>query len=312
MAAALTSLLFPQKEDRAAAVCVLDGADLELQPLAEQLHGNSLFASRNLIWIKEVDKLKKNTSDFLEKVIPRLSSSHYLLLTAAGLPRNSSLYKIAEKEGVVLEIPEGKPWEVEKQLIEWLTKQAALAGKLLPAQAVQLMVRYAGNDRTLLKNEWQKLICYVGERAEISARDVAAICVDVSVGTPWELGEAIFRRDLHQALRIGRALYTQGQPLLLLIRQLRSQFEVDYQVAKLVADGGSSEQITLEFPYMRGAILTRHIEQSKAYGSQALLKGMLSLDGSEVRLKNSEVEEALLLDLLLINLCTTDDRIDDT
>jgi len=77
----------------------------------------------------------------------------------------------------------------------------------------------------------------------------------VSIDTGWQLGDALFRRDALTALKIGKALLMDGTALIALLRQIRSQYQTAFQVATILELGGSSADISKQFPYMRGGIL---------------------------------------------------------
>ena len=107
-------------------------------------------------------------------------------------------------------------------------------------------------------------------------------------------GEAIFCRDAAAALRIAMALLEE-QALLPLLRQMRSQFQTEYQVCLLLVQGKHAQDIAQEFPYMKGQILERHMWQARQYGLEAFKRGLIALDIAESRVKNSSIDDKLLL-----------------
>ena len=298
----LLRLLLPSPEMRDFGLTTFEGGQVEENALANALYSGSFFAKSRVIWIQQVEKLKKSLQENLEKYFHRPPPAQYLLLSATSWQKNTAFYRAVEKGGIILDLVEVKPWEKEKQLIAWVSKQAAAARKLMSYPVCQLLVKRAGNDRFLLAQEMQKLLCYSSDKQEITEQDVVAICPQQQVDSIWQLGEAIFRYDSAAALQIANALLAEGQPLLPLLRQIRAQFQTEYQVCLLLAQGKQAPEITQEFPYMKGQILERHIQQARHYGLKAFKDGLLALDATEIRAKNSGVEERLLLELLMIQL----------
>jgi DNA polymerase III subunit delta len=254
-----------------------------------------------VIWIQQADKLKKNIQEKLEVFFPRRIPSLYLILSASGWQKNTSFFKAVDKDGIVLEFAELKPWEKEKRLAEWVNKQAAAERKLISYQVCQSLVKQIGLDQSLIEQELKKLICFCGEKKEITGQDVDAICTRQSVDSVWLLGEAIFCRDAVAALRTAMALLEE-QALLPLLRQMRSQFQTEYQVCLLLAQGKQAQDIAQEFPYMKGQILERHVRQARQYGLEAFKRGLIALDTAESRVKNSSIDDKLLLELLIMQL----------
>jgi DNA polymerase-3 subunit delta len=300
--------LLPSQSMRELALSTFEGSQVEETKLEQALYSRSFFTKSQVIWIKQAEKLKKSIQESLEKYFIRPQPGQYLLLSAMSWQKNTSFYKMIEREGVILDIAEIKSWEKEKYLAEWVNKQATAARKLMSYQNCQLLVKHTGHDQALLEQEIEKLICYCGERKEITAQDIKAICSHQHADSIWQLGEALFRRDTATALLIVQALLVEGQAVLPLLRQIRAQFQTEYQICLLLAQGKQAQEITQEFPYMKGQILDRHIQQAQQYGVEAFKQGLLALDAAEMRAKNSSMDERLLIELLIMQLtasCTT-------
>jgi DNA polymerase-3 subunit delta len=91
-------------------------------------------------------------------------------------------------------------------------------------------------------------------------------------------------------------------PLIVLLRQLRSQFQTEIQICTILAQGGGASEVTRQFTYMKGCILERHMALAQSYGLQNCKNGLLSIDETELQAKNSALEASLLADLLMIKL----------
>ena len=129
-----------------------------------------------------------------------------------------------------------------------------------------------------------------------------ALCHRQQVDTIWQLGEALFRRDAGASIQMVHALLMEGQPLLPLLRQIRSQFQTEYQICLLLAQGKLVSDISQEFPYLKGQILERHLHQAQQFGLESFKKGLIALDAAELRVKNSGADEKIIAELLIMQL----------
>lgn len=298
----LLRFLLPSESMRELSLAIFDGSQIEENELMIALDSHSLFTKSRVIWIQQAEKLKKSIQTSLEKYFIHPMRTQNLLLTAASWQKNTSFYKAADKEGVILEFAEIKPWEKEKRLAEWVNQQVTAARKLISFPVCQALVKRIGYDQTTLSQELEKLMCYCAEKKEITLQDVETICTRLQVDSIWQLGEALFRRDAAAALQMIHALLMEGQALLPLLRQIRSQFQTEYQIALLLAHGKQAQEVAQEFPYMKGQILERHLKQAREYGCDAFKRGLLALDATEMRVKNSSVDEKILVELLILQL----------
>lgn len=283
-------------------LCVFDEEKLEIDRVLQELNTLSFFSEKRLVVIHHAENLIKAATEKLLAYYENPSPSSYLILTAPSISGATNFYKKSELIGVILEIPEEKPWEKEKSLKIWIDQKVATYGKQMDASANQLLLKQIGTDQAILNQEIEKLISYVGEKKLISSQDVYAVCISLNVENIWQLGEAIFRCDPTTALRIALALLQEGTPLLILLRQIRSQFQTDFQVCTLLAQGGTGSEITKQFAYMKGQILDRHIQLAQNYGMKRFCKGMILIDETELAAKNGAGDHSYLMERLLIKL----------
>lgn len=284
------------------AFCTFEGSQLLMENLLFELNSSSFFVKRQAVHVREVDKIKKsNGLDSLQRYLNKPHPSKYLILTTNSMRKDDALYKMVEKAGIILDVPEPKPWEKEKMCVEWLIQRASQAKKKLSFAGSQHLVKHLGVDQTLLENELEKLCCYIGQRNEITIQDIDLLCTRVSVDTIWQLGEAILQRESASSLSMARRILENSE-LIPFIRQLRSQFQTQYQIANLLAQGKQPSDITQEFTYMKGQILDRNIHTAKTYGLTSLREGLLLLDATEWQAKNSVDSPTLLIDLLIVKL----------
>lgn len=282
----------------------LDGERISIKDLLSELNAMALFASQRAIIIENSDALDKETMIALERYFERPNRSVYLILSASSLHHGSHFYKKSEKIGIVLEFSEEKPWEKERSTLEWIASTLAAEGKGIDSQCCQLLIKVLGTQQETLYNELQKLICYVGNRPHITLQDIHAIVSTTPLDTVWQLGEAIFRRDGASALKICKGILTDSTPLIVLLRQLRSQFQTEIQVSSIIANGGGANEVTRQFTYMKGAILERHMALAQGYGLEGLKAGLIKIDETELQSKSSSINPEFLVELLLIKLTT--------
>lgn len=299
----LTRSLLPMQQDRAFALHVFDGVQADEGEIINLLYSaGSFFVKFQVILIKQAEKLKKSVQEKLEKYLSESSNAITLVICATSWHKGTSFFKAADTAGAILEFAELKPWEKEKRLSDWVSKRALAVQKLMPYPVCQQLVHQIGHDQALIAQELEKLFCYCGERKNISSQDVKTICSHLNNESIWQLGEAIFKRESAVALHAAQGMLEDGQPLLPLLRQIRTQFVTDYQVSLLLEQGKQGQEITAQFPYMKGKILDQHIRQASQYGGRAFKEGLLALETAEMRIKNSGIAEEVILELLIMQL----------
>lgn len=281
---------------------VFEDDKIDIGQVISELHSLAFFSTKRVIVVHHAENMLKAATEKLLSYYENPSPSTYLVLTASSISGATSFYKKTEVVGVILDIPEEKPWEKEKTLKDWIDQKIASHGKKIDLLANQQLLKQVGTDQAILNQEMDKLICYVGDRPQITAQDVSEICIKVNVENVWQLGEAIFRRDGATALRIAIALIQDGTPLLILLRQIRTQFQTDFQVCSILSQGGTAADVSKQFAYMKGQILEKHMNLTQSYGMARFRKGMILIDETEFASKNSSMDNAYLVERLIAKL----------
>lgn len=295
--------LIPAADSRSLSLRRLNGESLQKEELCGELDSLFSFGGRRVVVINQVDELKEPIKKWLQTYFTKPNRTLYLVMTASSLTTTSEFYKKAEKMGVIAELNQPQsPWEREKFLGEWLKDEARVVGKQLDSAASQLMLQQLGTDQMQLHQELEKLICYTGERTQITTQDVAEICIKLNLETIWQLGDAVLQRNVGSAMRIGRSLLEEGGAVPGLLRQIRSVFQREYQIASILANGEGPEGVTRAFSYLKGNLLQRHIQMAQQYGLQAFKKGLIIIDQIEVESRNSATSPEILMELLLYRL----------
>lgn len=301
----LSSLVLKNESTPALCLHHFDAEKHDINQLLQELETFNFFSKKRVVVSHNVDEFDKNATLKLEAYAASPNRSVCFVATASAINRATTFYKKMEKAGIVLDVAEEKPWEREKLVAEWLHHEATKIGKQFSPQLCQLLIKQLGTDQGLLKTELEKLVCFVGERNTISQQDITAISSAANLDNGWQLGEAIFRCDPVAALRISKGLLNDGVALIALLRQIRSQFQTEFQVCSILIQGGGAAEVSKEFPYMKGMILDRHVKQSQDYGMQRFKDGLLAIDEAELQAKNGMMDLDFLAERLMIKLTNT-------
>lgn len=276
--------------------------NVQIPKVIEELNTINFFSKSRLVAVHLGDKPTKAMTEPLESYFDSPNRDVKLVITLPSVKQSTSFYQKAEKNGIVLELPETKPWQKEKVVATWLAQKVTKDGFKIDPQASKYMLQQLGTDQDLLTNELEKLYCYIGDRKAITTDDVCAVSSNVNSETAWQLGEAIFSQDTKSAIRICKALTLDGVPFMTLLRQVRGQFQTEFQVCSILSNGGNKNDVAKQFPYMKGFILDRHAQMAMSYGLARFKEGIMDIDAAELASKSSGADPDLLVELLIIKL----------
>ncbi len=127
------------------------------------------------------------------------------LLISAGKPdKRRSFYKTLEKLGTVESFvalsADDKEWagRAETEVL----RLVRAAGKDISDDALGELVMRVGPNLRALASETEKLLLYVGDRAEVALTDVRTLTTRQKLAQAFALGEALGDRDLGKLMRV--------------------------------------------------------------------------------------------------------------
>ncbi len=211
---------------------VIDGAVDHADAAAERIYSTisalqtlPFFGGAKLVWLKSASFLADDILGRSNAVVEALEALAAMLqagvpadvqflVSAVAVDKRRSFYKTLGKVGQV-EIHDG----VDNAKQGWEEKAAALVSQRaaprklrFDPEAEQLFILLTGGDARQIDNELEKIDVYLGNaRREISTDDVRLLVSRSREGVIYELGDAIQRRNLEDALALVGQLLQQKE-----------------------------------------------------------------------------------------------------
>lgn len=251
----------------------------------DAMQSMTLLGGEPIVVVDEVEKMAKKE---LQTLCDHLNfSSGYALF---GARSKTALAALAEKEGVVLDLLEEKPWDKEKRLSEQLADRAKNAGKRLGADGVPLLFERLGVDPALLESEIDKLICFVGDRPTITREDILELSPVSRTSTLWQTAEEIVWEGGEFPPLDDAAFHG-------LVPALRSQLHLGLSLSTLIEEKCPADQWGRFLPKLWPKTLEKRSSQAARLGSPYFRKGLDKLFEIELLSRTQSTQYQALLDL---------------
>lgn len=254
-----------------------------------EFESTSFLADKRQIIIEEVEKIPPAP---LEKACEKPGQMQ-LILVGESMPA-----KFQEKVELVLKFASKRPYEKEAELATWMVQKAKSEGVALSMDVSRIWVKSFGNQKALLENELEKVLCHLGYQGEITLQLVRDFSITLPHLTLWQLGDALFARTRKEAWQVLHTLLEEGGSLYQILSHLRTQFESGIRMLEAHKKGC----LVKEFPYLKGSMGQRKISLLSGFGSKRLNRGLNLLFEAELRAKSESVDAAFLLEPLLVRL----------
>jgi len=258
------------------------------------------------------------------------------LLISAGKPdKRRSFYKTLEKLGSVESFvalsADDKEWagRAETEVL----RLVRAAGKDISDDALGELVMRVGPNLRALASETEKLLLYVGDRAEVALIDVRTLTTRQKLAQAFALGEALGDRDLGKLMRVldqelweirtgvdkkkseigllyGLISKVRGMLMLKdlantgVLKPVRDYNAFKTQVDQVSRSAGEGMPDDKRFNPLAGHpfVVFKTFNQSANYELPELVRAMDLLLGANVKLVSSGLDDAMVLQQALVDI----------
>ena len=252
------------------------------KPLSEVIDFATVFpfgSEKKFIIYKEFEKSRDKKS--LQSYIESPAEFTVLLIIHNGSIQNADtvLYRTLLEKNFIYEAKELKG----NNLINWLVDYCEANKKALNLENAQMIVDIVGENRSMLEAQLDKIITFIGDKAEITLEDIRALSSSLKEYSIFDLQDAIGKKDKARAMKLAFNLLEKGQEPTFIIHMLTRYFTGlarvnemteqklnDYAAARIV---GTHPYYYREYKQARRAYSDRDIFQA----SRALLKADLTI-----------------------------------
>jgi DNA polymerase-3 subunit delta len=314
--------------------------------LREALQTLPFFGTGKVIWLRDCNFLGEERVASAQMVTESLSdlagelkafawSSNRgirLLISAGKVDKRKTFFKTLDKIGSVESLA---GWSADDR--DWAERAEVTArtavrdrNKEISDEAVAELVSRIGPNPRQLDNEIEKLCLFAGDRRQIEAGDVNAVCARNKTARAFALGDALGDRDLPRLLRrldeelwevkfdsqkseIGLlyGLIAKVRAMLLLKEMLREGWikpEMDYNRFKAQLQRVPADQLPGDRRFnplaLNPYVLYKALPQVKRYSEAELVRAMDLLLRCNQRLVSSGLDETLVLQQTLVQIVT--------
>ncbi len=309
----------------------LDGRDLQAREVLKRCQMGALFGGARVIVVREVEQMDHDQQAALGKVVeaglpPGVT---VILVTGETGGRNrarrravkAALRRAVEEHGVAVEFARLKVAEAAR----WAVERAKQLGKKMePAAARKLVQQRVGTGLGEIEMELEKLAVFVGDGGSIGTQQVDEVTPRLVEEDVFRLVDAVARKEAGRAASILRGLLREkrespGRILWLLAQEMRMIWgtklllergwkpgqEPDEETAALLPQDDAKNALA-QFA-RKPWLAKRTVRQARALSWGQVAGAVQALNGCDLAIKGIRGklnDEALALELLLVELCT--------
>ncbi|MBN2394838.1 MAG: DNA polymerase III subunit delta [Candidatus Atribacteria bacterium] len=259
----------------------------------------TLGAKKRFIVLKNIEQLKNSYAKKIEFTLNHLSfkDNDRLMLffsLSKKLPTNISIDKIREN-GVIAHLQKPKLSQVR----QWIQMKCRENKKTITSEAVYYLQISTDNDLGKIRNEIEKIFCYLGETQNMIDKEVASKMVyGMAGGNIFDFVDAVGERKKEKALSLLKVLEDEEVHPLSILAMISRQIKLILQVK---INEGKNEKMKGELN-LPSFVIHKLISQSKNYQLAELKNIFQYLMDAEEKIKTGYFDPVLVLEQLIIKI----------
>ncbi len=257
---------------------VFYGKDADWAAVVNACRRYPMFAERQVVLLKEAQQMRDidKLESYVEKPLP--STIFVVSYKDKKLDARTKFAKTIKKNGVLMSSAKLRDYE----LPGWTSEYIQQRGLSLSHKGLQMLVDNIGSDLSRITNEIDKLIINLKGRKTITEEDIERYIGISKEFNPYELQDALGRKDLAKAIRIIQyfAHNPKAGPIQLVLPTLYNYFSKVYAIYGL--DDKSERKVASLF-YNNSYAAKQALQTSALYGYQGIEKVLLLLHQYNLR-----------------------------
>lgn len=289
----LKSLCLPEGED-SFSFKRLDGPELDVNELSGAIDAMPFMTERSFVELRGVDINKlKNPEEYIKILsdIPDYCTVALVQNAQYEFDGRLKLVKFLREKGCDLEfVP-----QTQGQLVGWISRRFAAAGKSVDFEAVQRLVFISGDLMNRLIPEIEKVAAYAkGER--VTVEDVEAVAHHIPEAVIFSLTDQIAQKKYDRAAEtLAELLSNKDNEPIALVAMLGMQMRRLY-AARLALEEGLGLKYVMDTCSIRYEFVAKNLIQSaRGYTLPQLIKAVRLCAQADYSMKSSSQDDEGLL-----------------
>ncbi len=273
------------------------GKETTAEKILEAAMTLPVFAERRLVTVKDAHQLPAAE---LEKLLPYTQDpipETCLLFIAGKIDNRRKFFQQLKKNGALVEF---KPLS-DREIPQYIRNALNQRDIRISADGLDLFCSIVGGNLHEIHAELDKLQTYIGIATLIDIKDVQAVVSRGRAENIFELGNAVGRGDIANALTLVMRLTTAGEAPLKILSLLVRHFRQLWKVRELQVQKCPAKDIAklAGVPFF---VVDNLIQQGKKFSRNDFISAHELFLETDLAMKSSGADAGALLDSLILRL----------
>lgn len=206
----------------------------------------------------------------------------------------SKIYEFVSQNGKCIDCNKPKN---KKDIAPWVVDLVRKEQKTISNENASYIVHTCGADKMMLYNEIQKLADFVGERKEITKKDIDEVGIRNLETIIFDLTDSLGARNVTNSIRVLEELLMQKEPIQKILIMIAKHFK-SLLITKICMNENRdvANELNIKFPF----IVNKYKEQARRFTREELENVLLDISELDVNSKIGKIDLKTGLEITLV------------
>ena len=211
-----------------------------------------------------------------------------------NLQARIKIYKFVTQNGKCIDCNKPKN---KKDIAPWVVDLVRKEQKTISNENASYIVHTCGADKMMLYNEIQKLADFVGERKEITKKDIDEVGIRNLETIIFDLTDSLGARNVTNSIRVLEELLMQKEPIQKILIMIAKHFK-SLLITKICMNENRdvANELNIKFPF----IVNKYKEQARRFTREELENVLLDISELDVNSKIGKIDLKTGLEITLV------------
>jgi DNA polymerase III subunit delta len=276
------------------------GKEAGASRIAQAARTLPMMAKRRLILVRDADEMKADELAGLMTYVSDPAPETCLVFVGEKVDQRMKFFSAFKKHGVLVKLDP----LYERQLPDFVRGEARARGVTIAPDALTMIVAEIGAELGQLADAVERLAMFAGERKQITADDVDQVVATTRQRSVFELANAVGAGDRAQALAMLSSMLGARESGVRIVAMLARHLRQLWITSELLERTRDKFEIASALgipPFFADDI----IRQARTLDGERAKRMHAALFEADKKLKSSRLEDARLLEALILDLTTS-------
>lgn len=275
----------------------LDLSDTDINDFAFLISSGSLLTGGKVVLVDGAIKVKAEKGKQVTESLASINSSNIVIFTEEGISGATTLGKFLNSNSCVIK----ESGLDDKMILSWAKKRFESSGCEADSEAISMLVERTLGDLTMLAQEIDKIVFFVGDAKKVTASDVKETVKEKTEVVIFQVLDELAAKQTAKGIRLLHKLARDGEPPERMVVMLYNHFLRVLAAQAMVAQKATQAEVAKQLA-CHPFVAKKAMQTASSFTKEELLRYLEQINNAEISFKTGSAKALEAIETALFQI----------